>query len=86
MITLTAEQQKALMRHPRRVAAQKKLDAVVKRVRTDIAKDGDALYYLTVLPHYVKQLQAAYDRLCKTDNELKKQIVCGGVKNAENKI
>lgn len=86
MISLTESQQRELMADARRVAAKKKLDTVVKRVKADVAVDGDALYYLTILPHYAKQLQTAYDRLNRIEDEIKKELVNKGDKNAKNKV
>lgn len=86
MISLTESQQRALMADARRVAAQKRLDTVIKRVKADVAVDGDALYYLTILPHYAKQLQAAYDRLNRVEDEIKRELVNKGDKNAKNKV
>lgn len=86
MISLTESQQRALMADARRVAAQKRLDTVIKRVKTEVAVDGDALYYLTILPHYTKQLQAAYDRLNRVEDEIKRELVNKGDKNAKDKV
>lgn len=55
---------------PRRVAAKKELDCVVRHIRADVMMDGSALYYLTVLPPLVKKLEAAYMELKQIEERI----------------
>lgn len=63
MKPLDSEKNLAFMSHPERVAAQKELDEAVRHIQTDIKADGNALYYLTILPPLLKKLEAAVESL-----------------------
>ncbi len=60
---LNDEQNCALMNDPRRVAAQKELDSITRHISNDIKSDGSAMYYLSVLPPLIRQLETAYENL-----------------------
>ena len=60
---LNDEQNLAFMNDPRRIAAQKQLDEAVQRIRDNVKFDGNAMYYLTVLPPMLNKLSAAYENL-----------------------
>lgn len=60
---LNDEQNLAFMSDPRRVAAEKELHDIVHSIQTDIKFDGNAHYYLTVLPPLLKKLADAYENL-----------------------
>ncbi len=62
-MTLNDEQNRALMNDPRRVAAQKELDSITQHISNDIKSDGNAMYYLSVLPPLIRQLETAYENL-----------------------
>lgn len=63
MKPLDNEKNLAFTNDPRRVAAQNELEAAVKHIRSDIMVDGNAMYYLTVLPPLLKKLETAYESL-----------------------
>lgn len=63
MKPLDSEKNLALMNHPERIAAQKELDEIVRRITADIKADGNAMYYLTTLPQLLKRLDTAVERL-----------------------
>lgn len=62
-MTLNNEQNLAFMNDPRRVAAQKQLDKAVQHIQSGVKFDGNAMYYLTVLPPLINDLSAAYEKL-----------------------
>lgn len=60
---LNNEQNATFVNDPRRVAAEKELHDIVHRIQTNIKFDGNAHYYLTVLPPLLKKLEEAYENL-----------------------
>ena len=63
MMKLDNEQNLAFMNDPRRIAAQKRLDDIVSNIQADVKSNGNAMYYLTVLPPLLKELERAYEDL-----------------------
>lgn len=50
-----------MMHDPRRLEAVKELNLVIAHIRHDAAADGNATYYLSVLPPLLKKLEAALE-------------------------
>ena len=63
MKPLSDEMNIAFMNHPKRLEAQKELDKIVHHISADIKADGNAMYYLTILPPILKKLEAAVENL-----------------------
>lgn len=63
MKPLDNEKNLAFMEHPERIAAQKEVDKVVRNVSADVKANGNAMYYLTVLPPLLKRLETAVENL-----------------------
>lgn len=72
MKKLNDEQNLAFMNDPRRREAEKELHDIVRHIRTDIKADGNAMYYLTVLPPLIKKLETANENL----NIIEAKILC----------
>lgn len=68
------------MNNPKRVSAKKELDKIVQHIQTDISWEGNAHYYLTVLPPLLNQLEKAYDNLTAIETALIAELE--GQKNA----
>lgn len=60
---LNDEQNLAFMNSFRRIKAQKKLNNIISKIHVDVKSDGNAMYYLTVLPPLLKELERAYEDL-----------------------
>lgn len=71
---LNDEQNLAFMNDPRRIAAQKQLDEAVQRIRDNVKFDGNAMYYLTVLPPMLNKLSAAYENLSTVEATVMAEI------------
>ena len=71
---LNDEQNLAFMNDPRRITAQKRLDEAVQRIRDNVKFDGNAMYYLTVLPPMLKKLSAAYENLSTVEATVMAEI------------
>ena len=63
MKKLNDEQNLAFMNDPRRLKAEKELHDIVRHISADIKADGNAMYYLTVLPPLIKKLETANENL-----------------------
>lgn len=63
MMKLNDEQNLAFMNDYRRIEAQKRLNNIVSRIQVDVTSNGNAMYYLTVLPPLLKELERAYEDL-----------------------
>lgn len=72
MKKLSDEQNLAFMNDPRRLKAEKELHDIVRHISADIKTDGNAMYYLTVLPPLIKKLETANENL----NLIEAQILC----------
>lgn len=72
MKPLDNEKNIAFANDPRRVAAEKELNSVLNHIREDVKSNGSAMYYLTVLPPLLKNLEAAYENL----NVIEAKIIC----------
>jgi len=73
---MNSEQNLAFMNDPRRVEAEKNLHAIVQHIQADIKHDGNAQYYLTVLPPLLKSLEKAYENLSVIEATVEAEI-CG---------
>ena len=62
-MVLNNEQNMRYMSDKRRIAAQERLDTAVKRIQASIRSNGNAGYYLTVLPQYLRELESANESL-----------------------
>lgn len=60
---LNEEQNAVFVNDPRRIAAEKEMHELVQHIQTDIKFEGNAYYYLTVLPPLLKKLSDAYEKL-----------------------
>ncbi len=71
---LSNEQNLAFMNDPRRVAAQKELDKIVHRIQADIKSNGNAMYYMTVLPPLLKELEVSYETITLVEASVMAEI------------
>lgn len=60
---LNDEQNIAFTNDPRCVAAEKELRDIVRHIQSDLKFDGNAQYYLSVLPPLLQKLSDAYEKL-----------------------
>ena len=72
---LTDAQNAAFMNDPRRVAAEKELHESVARIRNALKFDGNAGYYLSVLPPLIKQLEDANEGLITAEATVEAEIL-----------
>ncbi len=72
---LNNEQNIAFMNDPRRIAAQRELNEIVRHISTDLKSDGSAMYYLTVLPPILKKLEAANENLSIVEAAVASEIL-----------
>lgn len=71
---LTNEQNLVFMNDPRRVAAQSALDEIVRHIQEDIKSNGNAMYYMTILPTLLKKLNEAYEELAIVEAAVEAEI------------
>lgn len=62
------------MSDPRRIAAKKELDRVIHHVRTALMMDGNACYYLTVLPPLLQKQKASYEKFKQTEKQIMQEM------------
>ena len=77
------KQNQEFMNDPRRIAAEKELDDIVKHIQCNLKFDGNAMYYLTTLPPLLKKLEAAYENLSVVEATIiarlqKEDVKCSG--------
>ena len=72
---LNDKQNLAFMNDPRRIAAQKQLDEAVQKAGQKLMDDGNAMYYLTVLPPMLNKLSAAYENLSTVEATVMSEIM-----------
>lgn len=75
IFSLNDEQNLAFINDPRRVAAETKMHDIVKRIQSDIKTDGNASYYLTVLPPLLNSLQEAWDNLITIEATVEAELL-----------
>lgn len=71
---MTAEQNIAFMNDKRRVEAQNRLDKIVAHIQNDISAQGNALYYMTVLPQLLKSLSDEYENLSTVEAMVEAEV------------
>lgn len=72
---LNDEQNRAFMSDPRRIAAQKELDSITQHISHDLKSDGGAMYYLSVLPPLLCQLETAYENLSTVEATITAELL-----------
>lgn len=72
---LNDEQNVRFMNDKRRIEAQKRLDDAVKRIQSSVRSDGNAGYYLTVLPAYLKKLEEANENLSIVEATVEAEVL-----------
>lgn len=73
-MTLTDEENIRYHNDRRIIEAQKRLDDALRRIRASLKSDGSAGYYLTVLPVYLRELEAANENLTVTEATVEAEI------------
>lgn len=73
-MVLNNEQSIEFMNDKRRINAQARLDNAVKRIQSSVKFDGNAGYYLAVLPQYLKELENAYENLSIVEATVEAEI------------
>lgn len=71
---MTAEQNSLFVNDKRRVDAQNKLDMIVRHIQNDISAQGNAQYYMTVLPQLLKSLSDAYENLATVEAMVEAEV------------
>ena len=75
MAKLNDQQNIALMRNPRRIAAEKEMRKIVNHIQTSVKADSpNAEYYLTTLPPLLKKLSAAVEKLAVTEAAIETEL------------
>lgn len=72
---LNNEQNITFMNDPRRIAAQREVDEIIRHISTDLKFDGNAMYYLTVLPPILKKLETAMENLSIVEASVTSEIL-----------
>ena len=68
------EQNIAFMNDSRRVEAQNRLNKAVSSIQASLKFNGNAMYYLTVLPQKLKELSEAYENLSIVEASVESEI------------
>ena len=71
---LNNEQNIAFANDPRRIEAEKRLHEAVRRIKNSLKYDGNAGYYLNVLPPLMKELEAANENLIVVEATVEAEI------------
>lgn len=71
---MTDAQNLSFMGDPRRIAAQKRINDIVSRIQADVKSDGNAMYYMTVLPPLLKELEGAYENLSVVEATVEAEV------------
>ncbi len=71
---MTEEQNSLFVNDKRRVDAQNKLDMIVRHIQNDISAQGNAQYYMTVLPQLLKSLSDAYENLATVEAMVEAEV------------
>lgn len=74
MEPLNDEQNVAFMNDPERLEAEREKNKALELIKSAVKHDGSADYYLTVLPPYLKRLEAATENLTKIEARLYCQL------------
>lgn len=72
---LNNEQNLTFMNDPRRIAAQREVDEIVRHISTDLKFGGSAMYYLTVLPSLLNKLESAMGNLSIVEATVESEIL-----------
>jgi len=68
------EQNRAFMNDPRRIEAEKRLHEAVRQIQISLKLDGNAGYYLTVLPPKMKELEDANENLILVEAAIEAEL------------
>lgn len=71
---LNNEQNIAFVNDPRRVEAEKRLHEAVRQIQISLKFDGNAGYYLTVLPTKMKELEDANENLILVEAAIEAEL------------
>ena len=71
---LNNEQNIAFESDPRRIEAEKRLHEAVRQIQTSLQFDGNAGYYLTVLPPKMKELENANENLIQVEAAIEAEL------------
>lgn len=71
---LNNEQNIVFANDPRRVEAEKRLHEAVRQIQISLKLDGNAGYYLTVLPPKMKELEAANENLILVEAAIETEL------------
>lgn len=71
---LNDEQNIAFVNDPRNIEAKKRLHEAVRQIQISLKNDGNAGYYLTVLPPKMKELEAAYENLIVVEATIEAEL------------
>lgn len=74
MNPLNNEQNAVFMNDPERLEAEREKNKVLELIKSAVKHDGNAEYYLTVLPPYLKRLEDATENLIKIEARLYCQL------------
>ena len=74
MKPLNNEQNAVFMNDPERLEAEREKSKVLELIKSAVKHDGNAEYYLTVLPPYLKRLEDATENLIKIEARLYCQL------------
>lgn len=68
------EQNRAFMNDPRRIEAEKRLHEAVRQIQISLKFDGNAGYYLSVLPPKMKELESANENLILVEATIEAEL------------
>ena len=68
------ELNRAFMNDPRRIEAEKRLHEAVRQIQISLKLDGNAGYYLTVLPPKMKELEDANENLILVEAAIEAEL------------
>lgn len=69
------EENKKFISDPERMTAERRVRDLVNRIQASVKFDGNAEYYLTVLPPILKQLEEAYENLTVIEATVQARIL-----------
>lgn len=73
-MVLSNDQNLEFINNPSRVAAEKRLHEAVRQIVISLKNDGNAGYYLTVLPPKIRELEVANDNLIMIEAALEAEL------------
>lgn len=71
---LNDEQNTAFVNDPSRIEAEKRLHEAVRQIQISLKLDGNAGYYLTVLPPKMKELEEANENLILVEAAIETEL------------